>query len=271
MGKYYALTLINLNLFASFGGLGGMGGFGPDIDHNPTYRHRSQNQKQEVTKCTISRGDRNFDLNKTNYQLDDLFALVSTTSKGKDVINKIKPLLETGELKIKNLSQYERQRRGLSQRTSALFDFTMETPTIFIGLEDELGLVAHFFVHEATHALDELIPQEYEVDMIYYNTFKDFQRLFGLDIEPMKELTPYETSKMYEIYELKERNRAQHAYRAERFAFDQQGIFTNQVLEANDCYEEYISQHRERNKLKLYRHTPDDHIFNAYGINKDYL
>ncbi|MFG1510833.1 hypothetical protein ABMA79_05115, partial [Halobacteriovorax sp. HFRX-2_2] len=164
MGKYFALTLINLNLFASFGGLGGMGGFGPDIDHNPTYRHRSQNQKQEVTKCTISRGDRNFDLNKTNYQLDDLFALVSTTSKGKDVINKIKPLFERGELKIKNLSQFERQRRGLSQRTSALFDFTMETPTIYIGLEDELGLVAHFFVHEATHALDELIPQEYEVD-----------------------------------------------------------------------------------------------------------
>ncbi|POB14588.1 hypothetical protein [Halobacteriovorax sp. DA5] len=271
MGKSLALMLINLNILASFGGLGGFGGLGTDIDHNPTYRRRTQDHRAEVPRCVINRAAQKFHLNKTSYKLDELFSLVSTTAMGQEVVERITALLDSGKLAIKNLSQFERERRGLTHRTSALFDFTMQTPTIFIGLEDELGLVAHFFVHEATHALDELIPQEYEVDMIYYNTFKDFQKLFGLDLEPMKELTEYETAKMYEIYEIKEKNRAQHAYRAERFAFDQQGVFTNQVLEANDCYEEYISQHRERNKLKLYRHTPDDHIFNAYGINKDYL
>ncbi|WP_412462662.1 hypothetical protein [Halobacteriovorax sp. RT-2-6] len=271
MEKYLALTFIKLNILASFGGLGGLGGFGPDIDHNPTYRHRTQDQRAEVDRCVINRAGQDYHLNKSNYSIDDLFSLVSTTEKGQEVVNRIRPLLDDGKLKIRNLSKLERERRGLTQRTSALFDFTMETPTIFIGLEDELGLVAHFFVHEATHALDELIPQEYEVDMIYYNTFKDFQKLFGLDLEPMKDLSEYETNKMYEIYEIKEKNRAQHAYRAERFAFDQQGVFTSEVLSVEDCYETYISQHRERNKLKLYRVTPDDHIFNAYGINKDYL
>ena len=48
--------------------------------------------------------------------------------------------------------------------------------------------------------------------MIYYNAFKDFQELFGLDVGPMKELSEYETQKMYEIYEIKEKNRNQHIY-----------------------------------------------------------
>ncbi|WP_419172010.1 hypothetical protein [Halobacteriovorax sp.] len=272
MNKYLLLMALNLSTFASFGNFGGLGGFGgPDLDHDPRYRHRPQDNKVDVAKCEIKRNAQVFHLNKRNYSLDELFALVATTQKGKSVIDQLMPLLDQGKLKISNLTSFERQRRGLGSRTSALFDFTTTVPTIYIGFEDELGLVAHFFVHEATHALDKLIPQEYEVDMIYYNAFKHFQKLFGLDVGPMKELSEYETQKMYEIYEIKEKNRNQHIYRAERYAFDEQGIFTNEVLKVSDCYEDYVQEHVEKNKLKLYRDTPDEHIINAYGINTDYL
>lgn len=271
MKNYLLLVLINMTAMANFGGFGGFGGMGRDIDHDPRYRHRNQDQKEQVSKCVINRDNQSYHLNSTNYSLEELFSLISTTDKGAKLVTQIKEMLSQGELKIANLTSYERERRGLTQKTSALFDFTLSTPTIYIGRDDELGLVAHFFVHEATHALDELIPQEYEVDMIYYNTFKDFQKLFGLDIEPMKELSEYQTKKMYEIYEIKESNRNKHAYRAERFAFDEQGVFTEEVLAPSDCYSHYIQEHVEKNKLKLYRHTPDSHIINSYGLDKKYL
>ena len=58
---------------------------------------------------------------------------------------------------------------------------------------------------------------------------------------------------------------------SESYAFDEQGIFTNEVLKESDCYEDYVQEHVDKNKLKLYRDTPDEHIIIAYGINRDYL
>lgn len=265
--KYFLLLLIPTIAFGQFyNPIGGI-----DFDHDPTYRRSFEPENEEVKSCSVVREDREFLLNKKNYSLEDLFSLVSTTESGKEVVKEIEKLLHDKKLKIVNFSNSIRLSRGLSKKTVALYDFTLKTPTIFINFEDEIGLAAHFFVHEATHALDDLIPEEYEVDMIYYKAYKDFQKLFGLDTEPMKDLTPYQTEVMERVWDTKELYRNIHSYRAERFAFDQQGVFTEDILNFDDCYMDYVEEHKKVNGLKLYVETPDSHIFSAYGIDRKYI
>lgn len=271
MNKINLLMIFSLSFSTNaYDILGGFGG-GMDIDHNPAYRRNQEQEREPVKECIIKRDGKSYTLNKKNYSLEELFTLVSTTEKGRELVLKIVPLVDEGKLRIEDLNKYERKKRGLSAKTSALFDFTLDVPTIFIGFKDELGLVAHFFIHEATHAIDELIPQEYDIDMIYYNSFKEMQKLYGLVLEPMKELNEFETRKMNQIWDIKEGIRQKHVYRAERFAFDEQGVFSKQFLEAEDCNTLYIEEHKKLNGLKLYIETPDSHIHNAYNLQKDYL
>ncbi len=242
--------------------------FGGDFDHNPNYRRRLDPISEPVSNCSISRNGENYNLNKKQYTLDELFSLVSEVESAREIVSTIKEMISHNRLKIVNLTSYIRQKRGLSHKTAALYDFTTEVPTIFLSFNDELGLAAHFFVHEATHALDELIPQEYEVDMVYYRSFKEFQKLFGLDVEPMKELSEYESSIMNDVWKAKKSSQDRHAYRAERYAFDVQGDFTEAITDFDDCYVSYLNEHRKKNGLKLYSNTPDKHIFDSYRIDK---
>ncbi len=271
MKKLLAMSLFILNTHAQF--FGGSGPIGPqiDLDHDPRYRASRQAIREEVKECNIIRKGINYSLNSKDNDLETVYELISTTDQGAELVNKISSLVESGELIIRNLTYYERQRRGLSNKVAALYDFTTQIPTILVNFNDELGLLVHFFVHEAHHALDERIELEYEVDMVYYNAFKEMQRLFGLDKEPMKPLSDYESTQMTNIYEHKEKIRHQHIYRAEREAFDTQGQFTQEILNNDDCYTEYIEEHRKLNKLKLFSSAPDSFIYSSYGINPSYL
>lgn len=242
-----------------------------DIDHDPAYKRSIMPIREKVSACRINREGQEYNLNQTDFELEEVFKLIETVPTGQMIIHEIRQLVEKRELRIANLSSLIRQQRGLSKKTAALYDFTLETPTIYINFEDEIGLAAHFFFHEAIHALDDLIEKEYEVEMVYYRAFKEFQKLFGLDLEPMKELSEYETNIMNEVWQTREKYRQRHSYRAERLAFDEQGVFTKEILTPKDCYREYIDEHREVNGLKLFIYTPDDHIFNSYRIQKKYL
>lgn len=268
--KYLLPVFLISNIFANqFGGFGGFGGL--DLDHDPRFKPNRDAGRVSVGECRIRRSGTSYHLNKKNYKLEEVFSLLRTTKSGSELVDEISPLVEAKKLRVSALTSFERQRRGLTSKVAAFYDFTLSTPTIFINFEDELGLVAHFFAHEAYHALDAKIPKEYEVDMVYYNAFKEMEKLFGLDIEPMKPLTEYETQMMTEVYEQKESVRHRHAYRAEREAFDSQGKFSSEVLSNSDCYSSYIEEHRKKNKLKLYIETPDSFIFSSYGLNSEYI
>ena len=268
--KYIFLSLSLSSVLANpFSGFGGFSGI--DLDHDPRYRASREVVREEVSDCKILRFGEEYHLNKKNYQLEEVLTLLETTDSGAKLVNDIRSLIESGALSVRPFTSFERQRRELTSKVTALFDFTLATPTIFINFEDELGLVVNFFAHEAYHALDEKIPTEYEVDMVYFNAFKEMQKLFGLDKEPMKPLTEYESQKMSEIYELKERVRQNHVYRAEREAFDYQGVFTSEFTTTEDCSSSYLNEHRKKNKLKLHIKTPDSFIISSYGLNRDYL
>lgn len=255
------LGIISLNTLAA----GNMGGLDPD--HNPVYRNRYVSYKNEVSKCEISTNGKYYHLNKKNNSLEEIFSLIETTSIGASIISQIRSLIENKSLLIKDLSYSVRQFKNIPAQTAALYDFTESTPSIYIDFKDELGLVAHFFVHEAVHALDEVIPVEYEEDLKTYEAYKKIYDKLGLNTDPMKELTEDALAKIQNAYDFKESLIDKHAYRAERLAFNVQGQFTSEILSNDNCYSLYVENHTRENRLKLYINTPDEHIFSSYRID----
>jgi len=262
--KILSLILIS---FSSLAGYGPMFPGGIDIDHDPRWKDPYIVNRVKVSTCKLDVDGKTFELNKTNFTQEELFSLISQTEKGREVISKLTPLLEREKVVVKNLTYAERRQRGLKPQTAALFDFTEEPAAIYVDMSDEIGLVSHFFVHEASHALDPLIPIEYEQDLLEYEIYKKTYNSLGLDTDPMKELSEEELKTISSAYDHKQRISQKHAYRAERYAFDEQGVHTHEVLESDSCYGSYIQEHHDRNGLKLYSETPDDHIFNSYGID----
>ncbi|WP_034730969.1 hypothetical protein [Bacteriovorax sp. Seq25_V] len=262
--KILSIIAISSSVFAGFGpGFPG----GIDIDHDPRWKDPYIVQRLNVSSCIIELSDEKILLNKKKFSQEELFFLVSQTEKGREVVEKLIPLLESNAVTIKHLSYSQRRQRGLKPQTAALYDFTETPAAIYVDFDDEIGLVSHFFVHEASHALDPLIPFEYEQDLAEYERYRAIYNSLGLDIEPMKELTDEELELISSAYSRKQKLSQKHAYRAERYAFDEQGIHTREVLASENCYPSYIEEHKEKNGLKLTSETPDSHIFNSYGID----
>ncbi len=242
-------------------------GTGFDIDHDPRWRSHRDSIRLEVKKCNIIRNDISYNLNSKENTLNEIFTLISTVENGAVIVQKIKALIDSKKLLVKNLGYAERMARNLDKKTSALYDFTQNTATIYINFEDELGLVAHFLYHEMIHALDILIATEYEIDMVLHNQYTEIYDFLGLNRDPYKELSIQEEKNISNIYNRKIISQQRHAYRAERFAFNEQGYFTKRILKEKDCYQSYIDEHKEKNGLKLYEETPDAHIFSSYSID----
>ncbi len=270
---YFSFFLCVNSFSQSFGGIGGIGGIGGgsiDIDHDPIQRQSVEMYHLPVAECRIIR-DKEYILNKVNAGHEEIFDLAKQTRLGSELVSDIKQLLQEKKLLIKELNYPERIKRKLSPKTSALYDVTEKIPTIYLDPKHELGLVVHFFVHEATHALDSLIIEEYRRDLLLYDDYKKVYDLLGLSKNPYKILSDEETVQISYVWEKKEESMARHAYRAERYAFDRQGEFTKEILSSNDCYKKYVDDHRKVNGLKLYEYTSDDFIYGAYNINKKYL
>lgn len=259
-------SIVTVTASASFINLGGM-----DVDHDPRYKPRHEPDSKEVSKCQINREGQTFLLNQKNNSLKNIYAFLNTTHKGSEIVQLVQEQISLGALVIRNLSESERTRRGLSKKTVALFDITENPSAIYVNFNDELGLLVNFFAHEAAHAIDPLIFKFHEEDMIAYNEYKRIYNSLGLDADPGKYLTDEQTDIMNEAWEIKEKKLQRNSYRAERHAFDEQSLVTKELASRNDCFKNYIQEHRNLNGLKLYENTPDEHIFNSYNIDPSYI
>lgn len=100
-----------------------------------------------------------------------------------------------------------------------------------------------------------------------HQKYTELYAKLGLKKDPHKVLTDKEMELTSSAFAYKKKERDQHAYRAERLAFNIQGAFTKEFLAPDDCAQSYIDEHIQTNGLKLFTEVPDQFIFSAYQIN----
>jgi hypothetical protein len=243
---------------------------GIDIDHNPVWRNYRNSIRLEVSKCNIEVNEKKLSLNsRDNYQ--SVFDIISSFDS--DFITKTKELLEDGEVQIKDFSQGIRNKYGIDEKTSALY--IHEEKSIYINKKDEAGLLAIFLYHELSHAFDDKIPSEMEVIFDLYDRYNDFYSEMVAKAKTRgyvegaflgNYLTTEEDLKLEALYNAYNSKDLIARFRAERYAFDRQDIFVNFLVNTYQCYDSYLEEHKDLNKLKLYKDTPDSYIRSAYGL-----
>jgi len=267
MKKYALILLFSLNSLAiNFGHYNG----GIDVDHSPIWRNYRDNLRLEVLKCSAIIDGEEIELNaKNNYS----HALKLINEFNPKLVEKTLEAITSEELFIRDLTQSIRNQYGIDKKTSALF--IHEKKAVYINKSDEVGLLTVFLYHELSHAFDEKIDAEMVIVTQLYEKYKEiYERLLtiaksrGLEnsYELESYLTDLEKAELEHSYENYNSYDESIRFRAERYAFDKQDIYLQNLYKEVSCYEDYIEEHKQLNKLKLYTETPDTYIRSAYGL-----
>lgn len=94
-------------------------------------------------------------LQKRGYTINDLLKIMRTTPIGSELVSQFKPLMDSGEIQVKPITDEVLRDHNAPKNVQAMFSYKNRKKIIYIAYEKPLGAVLTEFAHEISHSLDE--------------------------------------------------------------------------------------------------------------------
>ena len=207
-------------------------------------------------------------LNAKAGAIGDLIDLLKVTEIGADVAKDFAPKLQSGDIRIVDLTKKVRKDYEIPRNEIARFD--LGTARVYVDFDQEAGLLAPVLLHELVHAVDPALSATKEKLESLYD---EKERLAvaraksGLDRAEKARLKG-QLEKARSDYES---FRQLRMFKSERKAFDAEFAFRKQLWTKVPGYLPYLQSKEAATGTRLTENPSDEELMSLYQIDPGIL
>lgn len=229
-------------------------------------RHEIASVKNQIFKTV-------YDLKKQPSTLEEALNVIGTTPIGKQTLAKFQPKLESGEIRVRELTDTIRKEKRLDGQSAIYIpDEKGHGGTIYVDYNNELGLLIPNLFHEMVHSVDNQLHESRSVFNKKMNAMDASLRQAAIRTGKLESSLNEKDLSQEEllIYSDFQKFRDRRTYSAERLAYDSEFTFVSELSNTFPCYAGYIKAQSEKG-LTMRGSLPDDRLMDLYHIDKRHL